>query len=183
MADPASAPAAPRASQALPFWPHAVAVAVALVALGYATGRVRAPATPPEPTVSVTERASREAVPSQPAPLEPQANVIIVEVLPDASRSASAPQLQVEWPAAATMATFVLSLAEARPRERYALVLRSKDGAKVLSAAGLEPTPSATVTIAIPKRFLPPGRYVFELGASGESPPGTASRTYTVEIR
>jgi hypothetical protein len=169
------------AAQALPFWPHAVAVAAALLALGYATGRVRAPATPPEPTVSVPERRAAPAPePQAPAPPEPQLNVPIFELRPDASAAAGQ---RIEWPGFAPLATFVLGLGQEPARDEYALRVRTQDGALVLSAEGLKRTGSATLTLAVPRRMMPPGRYVFELLLPGSKPEADALRSYAIEVR
>jgi hypothetical protein len=164
-------------AQSLPFWPHAVAAAVALVALGYATGRVRAPATPPEPTVEVAERPKRPEVASEPAPPEPQLNVPIFEL-----SVAPTPQ-QIEWPNAAALATFVLRLAEEPPRDEYALRVRALDGSPVLSAEGLKRSASGSVTLAVPRRMMSRGRYVFELRAPGSKPETAPLRSYAIEVR
>jgi hypothetical protein len=169
--------ARPEASQSLPFWPHAVAAALALVALGYATGRVRAPATAPEPTVAVPERGTRPALATQPAPPEPQVNVPIFEL-------AAGPTAQpLEWPNQAARATFVLRVAEQPPRDEYALRVRAHDGAPVLSALGLKRTRSGSVTLAVPRRMMPRGSYVFELLAAGSKPEDAALASFAVEIR
>jgi hypothetical protein len=165
----------PAASQRLPFWPHVVAAALGLIALGYATGRVRAPATAPEPSVAVPERSTRPAVPQRPTPPEPQLNVPIFELRP--ARAA-----QLEWPSAAQLATFVLSLGPEPPREEYALRIRAKDGEPVLSAEGLKATRAATLTLAVPRRMMPPGSYVFELLAPGSQPVDAPLRSYAVEV-
>ena len=176
---PVSEPAAsrPPPSQRLPFWPHAVAAALALVALGYATGRVRAPGSSPEPTVEVAERPKRAAAASQPAPPEPQLNVPIFELA-----AGPTPQ-QIEWPDAAALATLVLRLDEDPPRDEYALRVRAEDGSPVLSAEGLKRSASGSATIAVPRRMLSRGRYVFELRAPGSKPESAPLRSYALEVR
>jgi len=176
--NPAPAASRPPASQRLPFWPHAVAAALALIALGYATGRVRAPATAREPSVAVPQRQPTPAAAArEPAPPEPEVNVPIFEL------AAGASARTIEWPAEAALATFVLSLGPAPARDEYALRLRAHDGALVLSAQGLRRTPAATLSIAVPRRMLPQGRFVFELLAAGAKPEDVPLQSYAVEVK
>ena len=155
--------AGPQASPSLPFWPHAVAVAAALVALGYWTGRVRAPATPAEPSVIVPERGAEAA--TKPVVPQAQVNVAVFILEEDADKE---PQ-QLWWPEPAPFATFVFRLNVPPPREEYALKIRAADGALVLSAEGLQQT-KGVVTIAVPRQLMRPGRYAFELFEPGPSP-------------
>lgn len=161
--------------QSLPFWPHAVALAFALVTLGYASGRVWAPAVPPEPGVLVPSPAAAGKQPAPAAP--PQVNVAVFEL------AASEPLQRIEWPEQAPMATLVLALPEGPQREEYALRVRGEDGGLVLSAEGLKPTRSARLTLAVPRRLMPRGLYAIELAAPGSGPQGAPLHTRRLEIR
>ena len=162
-------------SQHLPVWPHAVAVAIALVALGYATGRVRAPATPPEPGVVLPERSPLSTRSAPPAAPEPHVNVPIFEL-----RAIGNPLL-LEWPSQSALATFVLS-AETKPDDEYGLRVRGHDGALVMSAEGLKRTRAGALTISMPRRMMSPGRYVFELVVPGAKPDAAPILRYEVEV-
>ena len=94
-------------------------------------------------------------------PLEPQLNVPIVDLEPDALRGAAArPVKVVALPAGTEIITLVLATTTTnRTFAEYGLEIADRAGSIVWRGAGLRKSPYDTFTIALPRRLIPDGEY------------------------
>jgi hypothetical protein len=123
--------------------------------------RTQLPPLPVRPATAVPEVAPRPA-------LEPQLNVPVIDLLPDAERGVAAgPAVEVgtEVPAV----TLILGLG--RPNHgTYALELTDAEGRRLWEAEGLEPGRDGALTLVLPRGLLGNGERRFRLyGLTGRS--------------
>jgi hypothetical protein len=92
---------------------------------------------------------------------EPQLNVPIVDLEPDALRGVAARPLKVvALPAGTEIVTLVLATTAAdRPFTEYGLEIADRAGSIVWRGAGLRKSPFDTFTVALPRRLIPDGEY------------------------
>ncbi len=112
----------------------------------------------------------------------PRINVAMVELYPPGFYRRSGETATLDVPAGAGTVHVLLSLPQPSAGEVFALRIADAAGATVWDGGGLVATEANTVSVALARELLTPGRYRFELS---EGPPGARRHLgdYDLEIR
>ncbi len=111
----------------------------------------------------------------------PRINVAVMELYPPGFYRRSGETATLDVPAGAGTVHILLSLPQPSAGATFELRITDAAGATVWGGDGLVATEANTVSVALPRELVAPGRYRFELS---EGPPGTRRvGDYTLEIR